>query len=173
MPAGADSVDGHPDVTAYLAVMNQDGEFVLLQGIDAGDYASIASDSPGLRIARVEQAVVNNTTEEFTLTVDIDGNDLPAKMNIKALVVVPHNGAATPAAVSTRFQLQIYTHSNRNVDDIIKNEDYTAVVATDVPTIIEDKWSFVNEEGNGIIFCGLSIPLGDNNATFTVKIIFS
>ena len=173
MSIGEDSVNGHPDTTAYIAVRKSDGTFVLLQGTDAGSYATIASDSPGLRITKTDQAVVNNTNEDFSITEDVDGNDLPATMNIKAVIVIPHNGAAPPAAVSTKWQLQLFSHSGRGVDDVIYNDDRTGVAASRDPRIDTTKWSFVNEEGNGTILGNLAIPNAENDATFTVKIIFS
>lgn len=167
------NVAGHPESVAYLVARRSDGTFAMVQGVDAGDYVSIGGESQALRMAKEEQAVVNNTTVNFEITLDIDGNALPAKMDIKGIIVVPHNGAATPVAVSTKWRLQIFTHSDRLIDEIIVDEDRTGIAASSARWIDTTKRSFLNEEGNGALLCSLTIPNSENDATFTVKVIFA
>ena len=173
MPIDESNVDGHDEKSALLAVLKADGTFAFVQGSDAGDFVSIGGDSPALRIAKAEQAVVNNTTEDFAIIQDIDGETLPSKLNIKGIMVIPHNGAATPAAVSTKWRLQIFTHSDRLIDEILVDEDRTGIAESNARWIDTTQRSFVNEEGDGAILCSLTIPNSENDATFTVKIIFA
>lgn len=174
-----DNVAGHDDKSAYLVVRRSDGTFSMVQGVDAGDYAAIGvvimgGLGGGRKMTKREDiAVTNGNTVEFELTVDLDGDALPTDMEIQAIIIQPHDGAAPPVAVSNRWIFSLFTHSDREVDDIFFSTDRTARPATADEFVLNSKMGYLNEEGQTEIPCSLYIETGDTDATFTVKVIFA
>lgn len=119
------------------------------------------------------QAVTNGTEEDFEIAADIDDVALPSALIVLGVIVVPHNGAATPVAVSTKWRLRLYTNSDMHIDDIIYDDDRTAMSASSDPGIDNTQWAYVDEEQAGKIYGKIEILGGENDATFTIKILFA
>lgn len=178
---GESNVDGHPETAAYMVARNSAGAFVFVQGVTDGDFAALkvvlAGGLGGGRKITVKTnvAVVNGTgnTVDFELTVDADGDVLPSDMEIQAIIIQPHDGVSPPAVVSTKWIFKLYTHSDREVDDIFFGTDRTERDATDAEFVLNSKMGYVNEEGATNLPCSLTIAGGENDATFTVKVIFA
>lgn len=180
----ADEYNGNPQINACMfvydgtrakpyplkGILDQNGNCIIL------NTAPIAGIAGGRKIAsKTDIAVTNGATVEFLLNTDGDGAALPADMEIKTIIIQPHDGAATPAVVSNRWIFKMYTHSDRDVDDIFHITDRVADgrVASDSAYVLYGNLGYLNEEGNGEIPCSLYIETGDEDAIFTVKVIFS
>lgn len=119
-------------------------------------------------------AVTAGNTVNFVLNTDGDGAALPSDLEIQSIIIQPHDGAGN--AVATRWKFNIYTDSARAVDDIFFPLDMVtgrAAGGSNSPYTANLNWGYLNEEGAGEIPCDLYIEGGENNATFTVKIIFA
>ncbi len=178
---GESNVAGHPETAAYLVVRNTAGDFVFVQGVTDGDFAALkvvlAGGIGGGRKITVREDIAvlgDGVPVEFELLVDGDGAVLPSDMEIQTIIIQPHNAADPPVAVSNRWIFKMYTHSDREVDDIFLPVDRVANgrVATSDAYELHSKLGYINEEGNTNIPCSLTIASGDTNATFTVKVIF-
>jgi len=145
-------------------------EIVLAVAVSGGLSRKIAS--------RTDIAVTNGNTVNFEISTDGEngaGDPLPTNMEIQTIIIQPHDGAATPAVVSNRWLFKMYTHSDREVDDIFQVVDRVAEgrAASDAAYILYGNLGYVNEEGATVIPCSLYIETGDTDATFTVKVIFA
>ena len=170
--------DGNPQRNASL--MAFDGTRTKpypVQGVLVGDYVVLQTSAvPGLgdgrKVSEVDVAVTNGNTVDFEFTVDADTVVLPTDMEVVGVLVYPHNGAATPVAVSTIWLMKMFSHSDRGVTDVVNINDRTDRPTSPDPSINNSKWDYVNEEGATEIPCSMEIPVGENDATFTVKVLF-
>lgn len=171
------SVESLPKQSAYLAVRNTDGDFVFVQGVTDGEYAAIKVVMGGRKIAsRTDIAATNGNTVNFNIETDGEngfGDALPSDLEVQAIIIQPHNGASPPVAISNRWIFKMFTHGDREVDDIFFSTDRVlGRAASNAAFVLNSKMGYVNEEGSAQIPCSLYIETGDSDATFTVKVIF-
>lgn len=170
--------NGNQQVGALLFANDGSGNIVPVKVVSDGTYGSIAvavSGAGAQKMAKVELAVVAGTPRDFLITQDIDLAALPTSMEIRGVIVVPHDGAATPVAVSTKWRLRMYSHSDRLIDEIMYDADKTGQPVSSSADINNTYWAFKNEEGSTEIPCTIEIPGGEglNNATFTIRVLFN
>lgn len=170
-------IDSQPAGNSILWATDELGVLRPVAGTRDGDYVVLSSGGGGggstsMKLAIKEQAVVAGTPANFVIDADIDAAALPdeARMYIRKLDVIPHDGLSPPGSVDTKWRLRIYSNINRQEDHIVYDDNWLTVDTGEQfnATI----WPYLNEGGSAEIVCRLDILAGATNATFKIRVYF-
>jgi hypothetical protein len=160
--------DAHPSVSAALFAFDSDGNIVPLKGSVDGAYLLllVALSGSALKLAEVEVVVTNGNTVSFEITADDDTNPIPNSLKTSLVGLYP--------SASTKWRLTLFSRAARANKDILYDDDRTSVdwEASSDNDLNATPISYKNADGDNRIFGSLTIPSGENDATFNIAILF-
>lgn len=124
------------------------------------------------RRATVAKAGTPGSDVDFTITADEDGNSIPPSINVKEIIVVPHDGGSPPSARVTIWRLRLYSKAGRLVTDRVYDDDRYAQAASDLASYNTTEWQYSTLDGGRCIYGSVGIKTGETGATFTIGVEF-
>ena len=170
----SDVVKERDERSALMCVLDSNNVWQPLLGLAVGGGMVLQTSLTPPRHASASQAVVAGAASvDFEVDTETGETTLPVAMRITRLITSAHDTSTPPAAVSTKWRLRIYTHADRQADQIILDNNFLAQSAreNDIDSTGLDFKDITSLAVAGKLYCRIEILGGAHSATIHVVAI--